>query len=170
MRVHGSLVVSTLPDGARLVLRPAVPGDNERLRRMFYRLTPTTVYRRLFLPVPQAPHWADHFVALGAMDQARRAMVALIADEVVGIANYARTTTRDTAELAIVVEDAWQGRGVGRRLLARLAKEAADRRIGIFTARILGDNFRALRFVKRFFPGARIRWDDGEYTVRIRLA
>ncbi len=160
--------IAALSDGTRLALRPTVPGDDERLRRMFYRLSPTTIYRRLFVSAPHAPHWADRFAAFGAVDEARRAMAALIGGEVVGIANYCRDTANE-AEIAIVVEDSWQGRGVGGLLLASLTHEAVDRHIGVFTARILGDNARALRFVTRRFPAARVQWDGGEYALRIHL-
>jgi len=72
--------------------------------------------------------------------------------------------------MAIVVEDAWQGRGLGRALMAELVEQARRRGVAVFIARILGDNARALRFVTRFFPGATVRWDGGEFAVRIPLA
>src|SRR5579884_357728 len=52
-RTRISQATTCLPDGTCLVLRPANAHDAEAVRRMFYRLSPTTVYRRLFLPVPQ---------------------------------------------------------------------------------------------------------------------
>lgn len=168
--VYDAPRATALADGTRLFLRPAVPRDNERLRRMFYRLSPTTIYRRLFLPAPHAPHWAERFAAFGATGDSRQAAVALADGEAVGLANYAGGAAPDEAEMAIVVEDAWQGRGVGRALVAELAEQARRRGIAVFTARILGENARALRFVTRAFPGARVRWDGGEYVVRACLA
>ncbi len=160
-----------LEGGALLRLRSADPGDNARLRRMFYRLSPTTIYRRLFLPAPQVPHWAARFAALATCDGERRyAVVALLGDEVLGFANvaYEAVTTRE-AELAIVVEDAWQGQGIGRMLMAAVVDQARRREIGALTARILADNDRVLRLVTRFFPDACVRWEEGEYAVRICL-
>ena len=159
-------------EGGRLVrLRSTGPGDNERLRRMFYRLSPTTIYRRLFLPAPQVPHWAERFAALATCDgELRYAVVALLGDEVLGVANFAQEagTTRE-AELAIVVEDAWQGQGIGRMLMAAVVEQARQHEMGVLTARILADNDRVLRLVTRFFPDACVRWEEGEYAVRICL-
>src|SRR5262249_55650359 len=86
----------------------------------------------------------------------RGALVALIADEIVGSASYACAASENAphphatggrAEMAVVVEDAWQGRGIGRLILARLAGEASVEGIEAFTARILGENVGALRFI-----------------------
>ncbi len=95
-----------LEDGTPLALRLASSGDSERLRRLFYRLSPATIYRRLFLPVPQVPHWAEYFATLAARDgDLRQAVVALKGDEVVGFANFAReVATTCEAETAIIVE------------------------------------------------------------------
>jgi GNAT superfamily N-acetyltransferase len=166
----GSATRATLTDGTRLILRPSVPGDDERLRALFYRLSPTTVYRRLFIAAPHAPHWAERFAALATSDGDRRvAVLAMIEGEVAGFANFAREAVEDEAEMAIVVEDDWQGRGLGRALMAELVVAARRRGIAIFNARILGDNARALRFVTRFFPDATVRWDDGDYALRACL-
>jgi RimJ/RimL family protein N-acetyltransferase len=160
-----------LEGGIRVCLRSAGPGDPERLRRLFYRLSPTTIYRRLFLPAPQVPHWAERFAALTTGDgELRYAVVALLGDEVLGVATFAQeAVTPREAELAIVVEDAWQGRGIGRMLVAEVVEQARRREIGVLTARILADNDRVRRLVSRFFPDARVRWEDGEYVLRICL-
>ena len=160
-----------LEDGTPLALRLASSGDAERLRRLFYRLSPATISRRLFLPAPQVPHWAEYFVTLAARDGAlRQAVVALKGDEVVGFANFAReaAATRE-AETAIIVEDAWQRRGIGRQLMTELVDQARRRGVCTIIARILGDNDGALRFVTHCFPGARIDWEEGEYVVRLCL-
>ena len=159
-------------EGGTLVhIRSASPSDNERLQRLFYRLSPTTIYRRLCLPAPQVSHWAEHFAVLATGDgELRYAVVALLGDEVLGVASFAQqaVTTR-AAELAIVVEDAWQSQGIGRMLMAAVVDQARRRDIGVLTARILADNDRVLRLVTRFFPDACIRWQEGEYAVRICL-
>jgi GNAT superfamily N-acetyltransferase len=69
----------------------------------------------------------------------------------------------------VLVEDAWQRRGIGRRLMVEAVDQARRRGVCTFIARILGDNYGALRFVAHSFPGARIGWEEGEYVVRLRL-
>lgn len=166
----------TLPSGVCVTLCGARTDDDARLYALFYRLSPTTIYQRLFLPAPKLPHWAERFAAFATCDALHHAVVALIGDEVIGIANYAITSGNGPdaayayeAEMAIVVEDGWQRRGVGRTLMAHLVAEAAQHQVTLFTATILGDNARALRFITRFFPTARVRWAGGEYEARIPL-
>jgi len=160
-----------LPGGQVVQLRSAWPEDRDPVVRMYYRLSPTTIYYRLFVPAPPTPDWAARFAALAIPSEADRgALVAFLDGEVVGFANYAETSTgHHEAELALVVEDAWQRQGIGRALLAALVEEAARHEVGVFNAIILGDNARALRFLTRFFPWAEVRLEDREFAVRAAL-
>jgi RimJ/RimL family protein N-acetyltransferase len=162
----------TLPGGQRIRLSEARASDSDLVKRMFYRLTPTTVYHRLFVPAPQTPDWATRFATLTMAASAPGSVskAAFQAGEIVGICNFVPSaTTAHEAEMAIVVEDAWQGKGLGRALLSGLVVEARRLNITVFTATILGDNSRALRFVTRFFPQIEVRLIDREYEVRAIL-
>ena len=67
-----------------------------------------------------------------------------------GVARFVRLDHQpEVAEAAIVVVDAWQGRGVGSLLGARLAEAARARRIRRFSATILSDNAPALRLMQK---------------------
>jgi GNAT superfamily N-acetyltransferase len=139
---------------------------------MFFRLSPNTIYYRLFVPAPQTPEWAARFAALAVPREADRvvAMVALQGGEVVGVANYVDTSKcPHEAELALVVEDTWQRQGIGRALLTALVDEARRQGVAVFNAIVMGENSRALRFLTRFFPWAEVRLEDREFTVRATL-
>jgi GNAT superfamily N-acetyltransferase len=69
----------------------------------------------------------------------------------VGFAQYARTAP-DRAEAAIVLEDAWQRRGIGRTLALRLAEVARAAGITAFTSEVLSENRRTLDFVRALAP------------------
>jgi acetyltransferase len=162
--------VATLGDGAEVLIRPSRPDDAERLRRMFYRLSSTTIYRRFFTGAPHVPQWAERVASLGVADGERKyALVAFSGDETVGIAHYMRLEPGDTGEVGILIEDAWQGRGLGGMLLERLAAAAMSRGIATFTGSVLGENRRAARLVAKTFAGAAFTWSDGEYAVRVLL-
>ena len=100
--------------------------------------------------------------------------MALDGDEIVAVARYdgragASPEASRQAEIAITVEDAWQHRGVGRRLARRLAALAADRGYDTFVATMLPDNRAALGLVRKLVPDATVRWSGGEYEAAIPL-
>ena len=160
------LQVVTLKDGAFVALRPAWPSDLPRLERMYYRLSSQSIYYRLFVGAPHVPHWASRFAAISAnTTPTSAALVAVVGREVIGTARFDREAADGSAEVGIVVEDAWQGRGLGRHLLRRLAREALLQDITTFTARTLAENQRALRLFKGTFAGTHVTFDQGEYAL-----
>jgi RimJ/RimL family protein N-acetyltransferase len=96
----------------------------------------------------------------------REALVAVDGDgEIVGIAQYEGRAGAREAEVAITVEDAWQGSGLGTELLLRLGKLGARRGLVAFTAIVMGENSAAVRFLKRLSPDTTVRLEHGEYVV-----
>ncbi len=123
-----------LHDGSVLEVRPIRPDDGDRLRSFHARLSPTTIALRYFHLVTSLPDavvvalthldYLDH-MALVATREIASPPHAPSADseEIVSLANYERVSA-DTAEVAFVVEDAWQGHGLGGMLLYDLAAYA----------------------------------------------
>jgi GNAT superfamily N-acetyltransferase len=159
----------TLSDGAVLAVRPIEGDDVERLRRMFYRLSPTTVYRRYFSPIPKPSSKMLHWLANVDHD-CREALVALDGDEIVAVARYDGTPGCTAAEIAVTVEDAWQHRGIGLKLSRRLAQAALDHGFESFIANMLAENRPALGLVRKLSPEAKVQWDDGGYYASLPLA
>jgi GNAT superfamily N-acetyltransferase len=158
-----------LDDGTAVELRPIVPADEARLERLFYRLSPQTVYRRFFTsmsrPVPA------HLRRLANVDyRDRLALVAVIHEEVVAVARYDRLPETGEAEVAVVVEDAWQHRGLATRLLWRLSAAARERGVGTFIAGVLGENRPMMGLLSVLSDDLEVVLADGEYTVRVGLA
>jgi acetyltransferase len=71
--------------------------------------------------------------------------------------------------VAVVVADEWQGKGLGRLLMARLAHIARLRGITRFHATMFGDNRRALALVRRLSPRATFQYASGEIEADIPL-
>jgi GNAT superfamily N-acetyltransferase len=156
-----------LPGGQALVVRAASPEDGERLRHMFARLSPTSIYQRFHSPFPRVPEWAvAHAVEVDHRD--KLSLVALVDGEIVGQAMYARLARSDEAEVAVVVEDAWQRYGIGSLLLSRLAEEASRQGIGALTGAVLHENG-AMRALLAGFVTLRYSKEDGMHLAHVPL-
>jgi RimJ/RimL family protein N-acetyltransferase len=140
-----------LRDGTRLELRPIRPEDEQRLAELYDRLSRHTAYQRFFTVMRRLPpDWA-HFLA--NVDYRRR--LALVVEhgparELIAVARYEPTDDEETAEIAFVVQDGWQNRGLGSILLDELLAAAEARGIRRFRAYVLADNARMLDLLVRF--------------------
>jgi GNAT superfamily N-acetyltransferase len=148
-----------------VLTRPVALDDEIRLYRLWPRLSPETVYRRFHGPVRWLPPETVHRFVDVDHDR-REAVVAVVGDEVVGIARYDRSPDDDTrADFAVLVEDAWQGYGLGRRLLGEVLELAARRGVRTATASVQADNERTLALLRRLLPGSRFAVDSAVYEV-----
>jgi RimJ/RimL family protein N-acetyltransferase len=124
----------------QLLVRPMRADDEVRLLRTAGRLSPRTVYQRFFSPIHTIPPTLLHRLANVDHDD-REALVALDGDEIIAVVRWDRDPSdRDEAEVAALVEDAWQRRGLGAALTRMLIDEAVGRHIARLTATVLSDN------------------------------
>ena len=149
----------------QLATRPVRPDDLSRFYALWPRLSRDTRYRRFHAPVRTLP--AATVRRLVEVDHdLREAVVALVGDDVVGVARYDRSPADPTsAELAVVVEDDWQGLGLGRQLMAGVLVLAAVRGVDRVIATVQEDNTAALRLVARLLSAATVECEDGICTV-----
>jgi GNAT superfamily N-acetyltransferase len=148
-------------------IRPVRPDDLRRFLALWPRLSAETRYRRFHAPVHQLPMAAVRHLVLVDHDL-REALVAVVGSEVVGVARYDRSPTDPAAaEIAVVVEDGWQGVGLGRQLLAELVALAVARGVGRLTATVQADNAPVAGLLGRLLPQATYT-DDGDGVVTVR--
>jgi RimJ/RimL family protein N-acetyltransferase len=128
-----------LPDGTVIDLLPMAPEEAERLVRFHHRLSAETTRRRFFSVHPElSPAELERFTHVDHLD--REAFIAVGDGEIVGVGRFDRIGDRDTAEVAFVVVDSWQGRGVGTALFAHLVDRARELGIYRFIAQTLPEN------------------------------
>ena len=120
-----------LKDGRVAQLRPILEADAERLVEFYSRVSEQSKYFRFFAPYPTL---SDKDVArFTTVDNDRRvAFVVTLHSTIIGVGRY-DAVGDDEAEVAFLVEDAHQGRGVGQLLLEHLAQAGRER--GIRTLR-----------------------------------
>jgi GNAT superfamily N-acetyltransferase len=168
VRARDHLTSGVSRDGRTVYVRLVSSEDREKLGRMLSRLSPRTIYESFHAPYPRVPGWA--LAGMVEVDHhEKESLVAVAGDEIVGHAMYVRTGNDGEAEFAILVEDGWQSRGVGRLLLRELAAKAGSLGIRHFTSSVLGENRRALGTLAAVFPGMRYEIWAGSYQVRVPL-
>jgi RimJ/RimL family protein N-acetyltransferase len=129
-----------------LEIRPIRPDDAAGLEKFHSGLSFETVYRRFFGVHPHlSPGEAEHFCTVDSVN--RFALVAFVNGEIVGVARMERIEPASTAEVAFVVADKFQRRGLGRLLAQRLAAAGRQRGVQQFVADTLPDNQPMLRLL-----------------------
>jgi acetyl coenzyme A synthetase (ADP forming)-like protein len=158
-----------LLDGSTARVRPLEPKDADEVIALNARLSPRSVRLRYFSPHPQlsGPELArllrndghDH-LALGAERSGH----------LVGVCQYDRAPGSDTAEVAFVVEDDFQGLGIGTLLLEYLANEG--RRYGIrrFRADVAFENNQMLKVFRGAGFAQSSRLEGGEVRLLMDIA
>jgi RimJ/RimL family protein N-acetyltransferase len=153
-----------LRDGGRLRVRPIRADDAGRLIALYDRLSRHTAYQRFFSIMRRLPpDWAH---LLANVDYIRRLALVATADQspdadILAVARYEPTNDPATAEVALVVQDGWQGRGLGTTLLRLLLDAARARGIARFRAYVLANNTRMLDLFARFTDVQERRFEEG---------
>jgi GNAT superfamily N-acetyltransferase len=162
----------TLRDGATVVVRAIRADDTERLRAFHARLSPDTIYLRFFSIVPVLlPHLAERLTHVDY--EHRMALVATTGagddEQIVAVVRYDRAGPT-VAEVAFVVEDAWQGHGIATALLNRLAAYARGRGIVELVALTMSENTRMHTLLRQCGFPARSSHADGLTEVRLDIS
>lgn len=132
-----------LSDGSTVHIRPIRGADADAINDLHSRLSPDSVYLRFFSPLPRlAPAMLQRLVNVDYDD--RMALVAEHSGYLIAVARYDRLDPPTEAEAAFVVEDVWQGRGVGSLLLEHLAALAREHGITRLVAHTLPHNSKML--------------------------
>ncbi len=160
-----------LSDGTELEIRPIQAGDKEGLAEGFAHLSPESRYRRFLSPIDRL---TDSSLAyLTEVDHHdHEALVAIVRGtrEPVGVGRFIRIDDEPAiAEVAVAVPDAWQGRGVGSELLARLAERAREEDVATFRATCLSDNAEALHLLEALGPDRPLGSGAGVIELEVDL-
>ncbi|MCR6490430.1 bifunctional GNAT family N-acetyltransferase/acetate--CoA ligase family protein [Amycolatopsis sp. OK19-0408] len=133
-----------LSDGGTVHLRPVVPSDADGLVAFHGKLSERTRYFRYFGAYPRIPEKdLKRFSTVDHHD--RVAFAAFLGDDIVAVGRYERLDHGPSAEVAFVVSDAHQGRGLGSILLEHLAAAASECGLRRFVAEVLAENAAMVR-------------------------
>jgi ribosomal protein S18 acetylase RimI-like enzyme len=158
-----------LAHGPRILVRPLANGDVDTVFAVFGRLGEESRRQRFNGAKPCLTN-AD-LAQLARVDGSHHALVAWVVGdpEPAGLAQLARTS-RDSAEIAFVVADEHQHRGIGSALTRMLLDDARAAGITEITAQSSGENRAALALIRRSARVLDIRLEGPEQTIRAAIA
>ena len=161
----------TLGDGTSVPVRRVRAGDAAALQRLVSRSSDKSKELRFLGSMKElSDGMARRFADVDGKD--RFALVALDPenpDEIVGVVRYAREGADVGAEYAALIEDRFQGRGLGIGLTRYLIEAARENGIDHLYALVMRENVRMLGLLRSLDLPERIRWQDGAERVEIDL-
>jgi len=162
----------TLNDGTQIFFRPVRPADEGALSEMFYSLSADSVRTRFFTHTITFPHRDVQRVTNIDYEQ-ELAIVGLVpgpaGEEVVAIAQYFLDPKNKAAEVAFVVQDEWQQKGMGSFLLAYLTEIAKKRGVRRFHAKVLPGNKPMLTLFQNSGYNVSMEFDGEAYSIAYDL-
>ena len=169
-------VSEVLKDGTRVTIRAVRPGDRQRFLEAFRLLEKDSIYTRFFCDRSDLSD-AEIDRAVN-VDFVREVALVVTTETVPGETIIASgryitidgSSTERSAELAFVVEEDYQGRGIASRLLAHLAALARSQSLTRFEADVLSQNSPMLAVFKRCGFPMRQRRDGGVIHLTLALA
>jgi len=153
----------------KVFLRPVRPTDEDKLSFFFYSLSETTVYKR-YLHVTRR-FSGKQLSEMVNVDYKNNMTLVLVTQEtgsesqIQGLAQYFEDPETGFAEVAFMVADAWQGKGLGGDMMHRLMELAKGNGIKGFTASLLETNHSMLRLFHKSGCPVEVTLNEGSYEV-----
>ncbi|MFI1576792.1 GNAT family N-acetyltransferase [Streptomyces anulatus] len=165
-----------LRDGGTARIRPITTDDAERLVSFYEQVSDESKYYRFFAPYPRLSDRDVHrFTHHDYVD--RVGLAVTIGGEFIGTVRYDRINDQgrpasapaDEAEVAFLVQDAHQGRGVASALLEHIAAVARERGIRRFAAEVLPANNKMIKVFRDGGYTQRRSFEDGSVHLTLDL-
>jgi len=156
-----------LASGESLFVRPVRHDDGELEQAFVRALSLESRYQRMLSGGTKVtPEWID---SMTHIDYHRHMAFAVTTmsdgvEQFVGVGRYVVDAVKSSAEVALVLADAWQGQGLGRRLLETLLEHAASAGIREAVGTVLATNVAMLRLLRSM--GFTVSPEPGDATVR----
>jgi GNAT superfamily N-acetyltransferase len=161
----------SLRDSVDVAFRVIEPDDVPALQRFHERLSDNTVYLRFFGSMEEfSEEKAQYFAHVDGEDHF--AFVALDPDdpeEIIAVVRYDREPGEERAEYAALVEDRWQGCGLGMEMTRRLIDEARDKGVRYLYGLVMRENRRMLHLLRDLELPEQERLEDGVQRFEVSL-
>jgi acyl-CoA hydrolase/ribosomal protein S18 acetylase RimI-like enzyme len=160
----------TTRSGLKIVLRPVKLNDEPLLKDFFYSLSDQSIYKRFISSRTDMPH--ERLQEFVVIDYTKEMVILVIDDsgekeKVVGVGQYGIEENTHTAEVALVVRDEAQNKGIGSILLSYLTNLAKKQGLLGFTAEVLVENKPMLHLFEKMGFDIQKRSSSGVYELRM---
>jgi GNAT superfamily N-acetyltransferase len=160
----------TFEGGLKIRFRAIKPSDEEAMRRLFYRFSNTTVYRRFLFPISTMPH--DKIQGYVNVDYRQVMSVVALAGEpdqetIIAEARFVKDKQSSYGDVAFIVDEKYQGHGIATYLYKMLIRLAKERGLKGFTAEVLQVNKEMMRVFEKGHLPMDARLQDGLYRLTI---
>jgi acyl-CoA hydrolase/GNAT superfamily N-acetyltransferase len=159
-----------LNDGTQINFRPIHPTDEPRMRELFYTLSQEALYYRFMQHIKNVPgkqiqdftyiDYRSELALVGTLPEAH-------GEDIIAIGRYYLDKKTNRAEVAFVVRDEWNRRGIGSFLYKHLANIARGNGIAGFTAEVLRENKPMQTVFNNSGHKVRSRLEEGVYSFEI---
>ncbi len=160
----------TTRTGLNILLRPVKLSDEHLLKDFFYSLSSDSLYRRFISTRTDMHH--ERLQPFVVIDYTREMVILAVLsyegqEQIVGMAQYTIDQTAHTAEVAFVVRDDHQGKGVGAELLSYVTFLAKKSGLLGFTAAVLMENRQMLQLFEKMGFNIEKRAEAGIYELKM---
>ena len=159
-----------LEDGTQINFRPMHPTDEKHMRDLFHSLSEQTIHYRFMTNITRIPQkqvlnylytdYRNDMAIVGTVPEAH-------GEEIIAIGRYYLNPRTNTAEVAFIVRDQWQNRGIGTFLLKYLVTIAKRNGIAGFTAEVLIDNKSMIAVLHKSNCKIRSQLEDRVYSYEL---
>jgi len=152
--------------------RAILPSDEEQMRRLFYRFSDKSVYYRYFSPIKVMPHSKmQKYVNVDYRDT--MSVVGLVGpagnETIIAEARFVKYRDRPHGDIAMVVDEAYNGHGIATHMFLMLARLARGRGLQALTADVLASNRAILRVIEKTGLAFESKMEQGSYALHIPL-
>ena len=162
----------TFKNNTKVRFRAIKPSDEEAMRRLFYRFSDLTVYRRFFYPIRIMPHGKMQDYVNVDYSQAM-SVVALVGESgeetIIAEARYVKDEQGTYGDVAFVVDEKYQGLGIATFMYEMLIRLARERGLKGFTAKVLQANKNMMKVFENGNMPIKAKLRDGVYKLTIPL-
>ena len=156
--------------GLKVRIRAIKPSDEEAMRRLFYRFSNTAVFRRFLFPISTMPH--DKTQEYVNVDYSQVMSVVALAGEsdeeaIIAEARYVKDDRSAYGEVAFIVDEKYQGRGMATYLYQMLIRLAKERGLKGFTAEVLPANKEMMKVFEKGGLAIDARLENGLYRLTV---